>query len=75
MRLSLKKNALGKFSSLLQEILLLFLLSPQDFLPSTVCQQEKDWKNSTDPVIISNNCGVLLLLSSSSRKNEVKPSV
>lgn len=31
MWLSLKKNALGKFSSLLQDILFLFLLSPQDF--------------------------------------------
>lgn len=44
-------------------------------LPSTICQQQEDWKNSTDSVIISNNCGVLLLLSSSSRKSEVKPSV
>lgn len=31
MWLSLKKNALGNFSSLLQDILFLFLLSPQDF--------------------------------------------
>lgn len=63
MWLSLKKKCFGKvFQSSVRHFVFVPSVSTR-LLPSTVCQQEEDWKNSAGPVITSDNGRVLLLFS------------